>query len=189
MRVKAVDFASGQYYHIYNHAVPEQSLFRDENDYLACLKLFKRYYNAIDYSILAYCLMPNHYHILIYQKTETPISASFRKLWYCYTCYYNQKYKRRGTLFASKLQHIPIIKQSYLLRLCAYIHLNPLKARLIEHIEDWKWSNYPEWIGVRNGILIDREQIKLFFKTVDEYKECITTLMPEKIDHSYRIDG
>ena len=189
MRVKAADFAIGQYYHIYNHSIPEQLLFRGEEDYLTCLKLFQRYYNTIDYSILAYCLMPNHYHFLIYQKTDVPVFVSFRKLWYCYTCYYNKKYERIGTLFANKLQHITIQKQSYLLRLCAYIHLNPVKAGLVNVVDAWQWSNYQEWVGLRNGSLIDREQIKHFFHSVEEYKECISTLLPEKIDHHYRIDG
>ncbi len=188
MRLKAEEFAPGQYYHIYNHSVAEQVLFRDENDYLRCLKIIKRYYNATDYSILAYCLMPNHYHFLIYQKTGVPVYESFRNIWYCYTCYYNKKYGRKGTLFANKLQHIGIKDANYILHLCAYIHHNPVKARLVDTPELWKWSNYPDWIGIRNGKLIDKEQTKDFFKTSDEYKECVSSIMPDDMDKKSLFD-
>ncbi len=182
MRLKAEEFSQGQYYHLYNHSVSEQLLFQDSEDYLKCLSLFKRYYNTKDYSILAYCLMPNHYHILIYQKTDYPIYTYFENIWSKYSRYYNNRYKRKGTLFAGKLQHIGIRKLQHLLHLCAYIHLNPVKANLVESPEQWQWSNYPEWIRIRNGSMIDREQIKSFFKTKQEYKECLKSLVPEKLD-------
>jgi putative transposase len=188
MRLKSEEFVPGQYYHIYNHSVAEQVLFREEEDYLECLRLFHRYYNAIDYSILAYCLMPNHYHILIHQKTQLPVYVSLRHIWYSYTCYYNRKYERKGTLFANKLQHIGIRDENYLLHLCAYIHLNPVKAKLVDTPELWQWSNYPEWIGIRKGSLIDKELLKCFFHSSQVYRECITSLIPDGIDKKSLLD-
>jgi putative transposase len=188
MRLKAEEFVSGQYYHVYNHSVADQILFKDEEDYHKCLSIVKRYYNAIDYSIIAYCLMPNHFHFLLYQKNNIPFYRHFEHLWYSYTCFYNKKYQRQGTLFAGKLQHIGIREEAYLLRLCAYIHLNPVKASLVKLPEEWQWSNYQEWIVQRNGSLIDREQIKLFFASPEEYKACIESMYPQDNKDKYLLD-
>lgn len=188
MRLKSEEFVPGQYYHLYNHAVAGQLLYRDEADYLQCLNLIKRYYNSLDYSILAYCLMPNHYHFLVYQKADYPVYRYFEQIWNKYSRYYNHKYARKGTLFAGKLQHVGVTQAEHLLHLCAYIHLNPVKANLVSQPEDWQWSNYLDWIGKRNGTLIDKEQVSVFFQTADEYAECVNSLMPDKLDKTMLLD-
>ncbi len=182
MRLKSEEFVKGQYYHIYNHAVANDLLFYDEDDYLMCLRRLRRYYEKDAYSILAYCLMPNHYHFLLYQNTDIPFHNSLNKVWFSYSCYLNKKYDRKGTIFSGKQQHIGIKNEAYLRYLCAYIHLNPVKAKLVDTPEAWNWSNYREWIGLRDGILIDREHISCFFQNPSEYKECINSLInvPDK---------
>ncbi len=188
MRLKSEEFTKGQYYHLFNHSITEQFLFRDKEDYLTCLALIKRFYNQNDYSILAYCLMPNHYHFLIYQNTDFPIYTYFNKIWNNYSRYYNKKYNRHGTLFAGKLQHIGIKNSIHLVYLCAYIHLNPVHANLVKTPEQWQWSNYPEWIGIRDNRLIDRQIVETLFKSPSEYKNCISNFLPSKLDKSFRLD-
>lgn len=182
MRLKSEEFVKGQYYHIYNHAVSNNLLFYDEEDYQMCLLRLSRYYDNEDYSILAYCLMPNHYHFLLYQKTDNSFSSSISRLWYSFSCYYNKKYSRRGTIFAGKQQHIGIRNEDYLKYLCVYIHLNPVKAKLVDSPEAWEWSDYRDWLGVRDGMFIDRELISHFFQTPADYQECINSLIdiPDK---------
>jgi putative transposase len=189
MRIKAEDFEEGKYYHIYNHAVSESLLFRNDEDYIHFLKLMSKFFNHTDFSILSYCLMPNHYHFLMQQKKDIPLFIYFNKLCHEYSLYYNKKYEIKGTIFRSKLQHIMINNDAYLGYLCSYIHLNPVKAGLTSMPENWNWSNYSEWIGEKTGSIIDLMQRDLLFATAQVYKDYVNNLDKERIERKYLIDN
>ena len=105
MRIHAYQFHAGGIYHIYNHAAQNMLLFKDKDDYSLCLKMFKEYFSSSDFSVIAVCMMPNHYHLLLRQNGECPPYMILNKLWFRYAKYYNKKYGGKGSIFAQKAQH------------------------------------------------------------------------------------
>lgn len=159
------NFCVGEYYHLYNRGVEKRTLFKnpyDHNRFMTLLylcnsyepvdigaylenggslrDLFSRKRKNTLVDIAAYCLMPNHFHILVREGSEKGISIFMQKLGTAYATYFNKKYKRTGTLFEGPFKAKHVDTEPYLLYLTAYIHLNPVK--LIE----------PEWkeLGIRN---------------------------------------
>ncbi|HHE38186.1 MAG TPA: hypothetical protein ENL20_06405 [Candidatus Cloacimonetes bacterium] len=173
MRCKKEEFIKNQYFHFYNHAVENGLLFREDDDYLWFLDKFNLKLEKYPTSVFAYCLMPNHFHFLLRQESDKPIYQIFNDLNNSYVPHYNFKYKRKGRLYREPLQHIHIKKENYLIYLCQYIHYNPVKAGLVKELEDWKYSNYPEWIGLRNGKLYNNELLLAYFGNPREYKKQI----------------
>ena len=188
MRIKAEEFTAGQYYHIYNHACGKELLFQDEEDYLKCLALIERYYFAADYRIICYCLMPNHYHFLIHQISDIPAYMYFNKIWFSYSKYFNQKYSRKGSIFGGRLQHIGIRSNEYLMRLCAYIHRNPLEAKLVRDVKNWQWSDYAEWMGLRKRVWVDTELIDSRFPQPGDYVEFVRNFEINEVDYKSCLD-
>jgi REP element-mobilizing transposase RayT len=148
-------FARNHYYHIYNRGVGQGRLFFNPGNYEYCLRLTKRYYRRYGVTVIAYCLMPNHYHFLLRQETDQPLSKFVNVLFNAYVQAVNRQQDRRGTLFEGRFRHVWVDREEYLVHLCRYIHLNPVKAKLVSHPEDWLYSNYLEWTGQRAGILKD----------------------------------
>ena len=143
MSTRSTIFAEGEYYHIYNRGNSKQTIFHDAQDYEHFINLLsvlntesrmrlKRASNQSlkedgVISIGAYCLMPNHFHILITQKKEYGISTFMQKVSTAYVMYYNKKYKRTGGLFEGKFKSKYVEGDTYMKYLFSYIHLNPLK--------------------------------------------------------------
>lgn len=97
-----------------------------------------------------------------------------------YTKAFNSMYNRSGTLFEERFKAIHIDKDSYLLHIYRYIHRNPIDAGLVDHLEDWPYSNYPEWIGKRPGTLIDNDFVKENFSHSGEYERFVLDYSPPK---------
>src|SRR3989344_979129 len=157
MTIRKVDLVEGEYYHIYNRGNSKQNIFLDKEDYFRFISLLyisntSESFNLYDLSrssnfsvyeidktdilvhIGAFCLMPNHFHVLITQMEENGISKFMQKLSTAYSMYFNKKYKRTGCLFEGKFKSQHVDTDEYLKYLFSYIHLNPVK--LIQ--EDWK---------------------------------------------------
>jgi hypothetical protein len=109
--------------------------------------------------IVAYCLMPNHYHFLVYLREET-LSEAMKLLSLSYTKAINQRFKRVGSLFQGRFQSIHVDRTEYLVHLSRYIHLNPVKAGLVQQPGEWEFSSYLEYAGLRGGTLPKTELIK-----------------------------
>ena len=147
MSKRTVPFIPGNYYHIYNKAVTENKLFIEEKNYHFFISKIKKYLpESVD--ILAYCLMPNHYHLLIQVKT-TELPKAMQQLALSYVVAFNKSYQRTGHLFQGPYQIKHIDDLTYLLHLSRYIHLNPLTAKLVSKAEDWNYSSYDEYLGLR----------------------------------------
>jgi hypothetical protein len=86
----------------------------------------------------------------------------------------NLQQERAGTLFEGRFKHRCVDKWEYLMMLCRYIHLNPVKAKLVTRPEDWAYSNYREWIGMRDGALVDKVFVQDHFSSVDEYVKFVS---------------
>ncbi len=173
-------FQKNEYYHIYNRGANSIKIFRSEENYYYLLRLIKKYFNNFNISIIAYCLMPNHYHFLLRQDSDLSISQFIQALFNSYTKAFNKMYGRSGTLFEGAFKSIHIYSQEYLTYLCRYIHRNPIEADtpLVNKLQDWKFSNYPEWLNLRNGTLVDKKFIKDMFEDNQSYRKFVEEYTP-----------
>ena len=175
MPVRKLKFEKGCYYHIYNRGVNRQPIFFYNENYSFLLKRIKRYLYRDRQEMIAYCLMPNHYHFLIRQDNDVEISRTIQAIFNSYSKAVNLQIDRSGTLFEGRFKALLIDDETYLLHLCRYIHRNPIDAYppLIKKLEDWRWSNYPEWAGLRKGNLVDHEFIAEYFQKADGYQQFV----------------
>jgi putative transposase len=135
----------GSFYHVFNRGANRHKIFYDSENYNYFLRLLKAHSSQQQIGVVTYCLMPNHFHLLIYQETERSISKFIQGLLSAYTQAVNKQQNRNGTLFEGRFKHILIDKQSYLLQLNIYIHFNPVKSNLVLHPLDWEYSDYRYW--------------------------------------------
>lgn len=177
-------FARGQYYHIYNRGAGKGAIFFNAGNYGYLLRLVKRYHRKYGASIIAYCLMPNHYHFLLRQETDMPLSRFVNVLFNAYVQALNLQQGRTGTLFEGRFKHKCVDQWEYLIALCRYIHLNPVKAGLAARPEDWVYSNYRDWIGLRDSELKDEEFIRDHFPDAGEYAAFVNTVMDERKNYA-----
>ena len=176
-------FAKGKYYHIYNRGANRQRIFRNPDNYLFLLRKLKKYFIRDRITIIAYCLMPNHYHFLLRQDDDISIADFIQAIFNSYTKAFNKMHNRTGTLFEDRFQSKLVDKEAYLIHLCRYIHRNPIDAEtpLVQALEDWPYSNYLEWIGRRNGSLVCHEFIQSYFPNREDYIHFVHDLEPAKI--------
>jgi putative transposase len=182
MPYRGSTFTNGQYYHIYNRGADKLPIFFNTGNYEHLVHLIKRYYPKYGVTVIAYCLMPNHYHFLLRQDTELALSKFINVLFNAYVQAVNLQQGRRGTLFEGRFKHVCVDHYEYLIQLCRYIHNNPLKAGLVTHLEEWPYSNYLDWIGIRSGTLKDNEFIKQYFpETTLSYRKFVEDLRDESL--------
>jgi REP element-mobilizing transposase RayT len=136
----------GAVYHITSRGNARQAIFLDEKDFFVFLNLLCRVVKRYHFILHTYCLMNNHYHLLI----ETPygnLSKGMRQLNGLYTQQFNQRHKRVGHLLQSRYQAILVDKDNYLLELYRYMVLNPVRAKIVKDPKDWRWSTYRSTTG------------------------------------------
>lgn len=173
MRQRRPPFIPGHYYHIYNRGVSKEPIFREETNYLFTIRKIKKYTKEINLTMIAYCLMPNHYHFLIRQEGQQPAGLLPQRLFNSYTKAYNKRYRHSGTLFEGPYEAIRIAKLNHLLHLCRYIHANPVKDGIVSELDKWPFSNYLEWVGSRRGALVDHEFVCQHFQEPKLYREFV----------------
>jgi len=137
-------------------------------------------------NILAFCLMPNHYHLLIKPVVENGITQFIKKLNIGYAKYFNNKYERKGTLFEGRYKSILITDQSHFIHIPYYIHLNPLDLimpewrkreignykKAMKFLEKYRWSSFQDYIGKKNfPSVTQREFLNEFFEGPEQYKK------------------
>ena len=179
---RTISFVPDIYYHFYNRGNNRQAVFFEADNYLYFLSGVKKYLVPF-VNIVAYCLMPTHYHILVRIKQTSEVfktsevsrqvSLAMQKFLISYTKAINKRFSRVGALFQGQFQAKPIQTYSHLLNLCVYIHANPVKDGLVTLPEDWIYSNYLEWLGQRDGTLVDWEFVQEHFGSPAEYQELV----------------
>ena len=169
MRPRRPAYQAGPYYHIYNRGAHRESIFRNEDNYLFVLLKIKHYCRELALTLIAYCLMPNHYHWLVRQDGEQPAGRLAQRVFNSYTKAYNKRYVRQGTLFEGRYRAIHVDREAYLRHVCRYIHANPVRHGFVERVELWPYSNYHEWVRAREGSLVDRPFVEGLFATGAAY--------------------
>ena len=161
------------YHHVYNRGNNKQLIFKDDLDYAIFIKRLRLYKNKFNIDILAYCLMPNHFHLLTQQKSEQPLFRMIQFLTNGYAMYFNKRHQRVGHLFQGKFQAKNIAKEKYLVRLSQYIHLNPANLGLSpKNIYKYPWSSLPDYLQIRNGTLPDKNLVLSYFNNQpQEYQQ------------------
>lgn len=134
----------GASYHITNRGNHKETIFLDDEDYITYLSLIRNtleFYKDFNYKLLCYCLMSNHVHLLLKTDSQSP-SFFMRRLNSLYVKYFNNKYDYVGHLFQERYFSNIITSEFELLEVSKYIHLNPVKAKIVKMPETYKWSSY-----------------------------------------------
>ena len=174
-------YIAGQYYHIYNRGVQKRKIFTSDENYRFLLRRAKEFLPKYPITFIAYCLMPNHYHFFIRAEEDGTIGPFLQRLFNSYTQAFNRQENRSGTLFEGRAKSIIIDETGYLFHIARYIHLNPVLAGLVKKPEDWQYSNYREFIGLRKGILYDAAFVREQFETPEEYRKFVEDEIPNQI--------
>ena len=183
MPYRRAQFYQGGYYHLYNRGNNHQDIFFEHENYLYFLRQMRKYLKADVVEIIAYCLMPNHYHLMVFLKGEGLVEL-MQPFLLSYTKAINERYNRVGSLFQGRFKAIRVDKEEYLLQLSRYTHLNPVVAGLVKQPEDWEFSSYRDFIGARNGTLVKPDVVLSYFQSRDKYRKFVGSSVDQKaIEH------
>jgi len=211
--MKKLQFATGEIYHIYNRGVEKRDVFMNDGDYfrfmhdlyefndeapaessyykLSALQSYevrpRRVPRRPLVDIIAYCLMPNHFHILLRQRVELGIVRFMQKLG-GYTMYFNQRHERVGALFQGRSRAVHVSNERHLLYLPHYIHLNPLdlvepgwrkqelkdRDRALAFLDSYRWSSYLDYTGKKNfPSILSLDLFHQLYGTPEEYSRSL----------------
>lgn len=195
-------YLENTHYHVYNRGVNKRKIFLDDNDYAVFLNLFKRYlsktpqkdykkreypwlYNHIE--LLCFCLMPNHFHLLVYQMKEDALKNLIKNVCGTYTIYFNKKYKRVGPLFQDRFKAVMVTNDEYLQHITRYIHLNP------KEYMHWQYSSLPYYIGAVKAdwlqpyrileLFKDNRSYRMFLDDYEGQKDMLESIKNDLADH------
>ncbi len=212
--MKRPKFASNSIYHILNRGVEKRKIFLDDDDYFRFIhNLFEfndterapnLYYKSYELrthkidegkkrkprkllvKILAFCLMPNHFHLLVEQVREGGVIKFVTKVSLGFAMYFNKKYERVGSLFQGRFKSVPVKQDSHFIHLPYYIHLNPLDLvmpkwregeikdykKAVRFLENYRWSSFLDYIGKKNfPSVTHREFLSQFFGGPEQYRK------------------
>ncbi len=157
-------------YHLILRGINRQTIFEDDEDASRFLETFDHYKNICGYVIYAYCLMGNHIHMLIKEGREE-LGKVMKRIGVSYVYWYNYKYERSGHLFQGRYRSEIVEDERYLLTVLRYIHQNPLKAKMVESVKEYRWSSYHEYIAGNSKFVDCNFILKLFD---DDSKKALT---------------
>lgn len=194
MPYRTVPFINDNFYHLYNRGLQKEPIFNNRRDYSFFMQSlfyyqienpkpkFSLYRQSklfpIDLAkkmieIVAYCLMPNHFHLLIKQVRDGGISEFMRRFIHSYTKYRNIKYQRQGPVLNGVFKAVRIETDEQLVHVSRYIHLNPLVSHLVKDLRLYNWSSYPVYIGLQTSEHIAKDYVLNFFKNPQVYEKFV----------------
>jgi REP element-mobilizing transposase RayT len=147
--MRKLKFQADHYYHLYNRGVNRRPIFFNAGNWHFFMKRLRHYCRAEWVDVLAYCLMPNHFHLLVYLKVDDLGMRIMHPFTISYTKAVNKQQDRVGHLFQGTFQAQHVDRLSYLVHLSRYIHRNPVDAALVRRPEDWRFSSYGSYLGGR----------------------------------------
>lgn len=200
-------FVSDTVYHAYNRGANKDLVFKNEVDYRVLLGLFKKKlsptlsiidkhtghtsevendeYIGEEVQLLGFCLMPNHYHLIIKQYTESGMTELIRSVFTSYSMYFNKRYGRSGSLFQGVYKATDINNEKHLGYLSAYIHLNPVKDGLVKNPEEWEWSSYDYYLGKKRAEWLSTEtffNLAYTGNSIANYRDALKDYVKKKDD-------
>ena len=150
------------FYHITSRGNGRKKIFLNNTDFEKFLEYILKAKERYDFYLLAYVLMSNHYHLLI-KTTKPNLSGIMHYINGSYTTYSNVKRRKTGHLFQGRYKSLVIDEDSYFQELTRYIHLNPVRAKMVKNPEDYRWSSYNAYVGrKRKDRYIDKEEIRKY---------------------------
>jgi len=170
MPTRRPDYHEGGFYHFFNRGAHRVALFREHDNYVFVLRKMKTYVPAFDLAIIAYGLMPNHYHLLVRQDGRHPARLLPQRVFNRLSKAYNRRYGHSGTLFEGPYKVAVVEDRAHLPHACRHIHANPVRDGLVCEPGAWQYSNYREWVGERGGALVDRAFVRAFFPSAGDYR-------------------
>ena len=173
-----IKFRKDEYYHLYNRGHNRQRIFFERENYSFFLHRLRKYLLPI-LDVVAYCLMPTHYHLLVLLK-QADLSHQMQLFSISYTKAMNKRYERVGALFQGAFQAKYVGENDYLVHLSRYLHLNPVTTGLVEHPREWEFSSYREYVGLRNGTLPQTEIVLSQFPSIEAYGEFVESYAPQE---------
>lgn len=194
MPYRVIPFANGEFYHLYNRGLEKKDIFSQNRDYSHFIKTF--FYYQIEnpkprfstyrrsklfpvdptkriVDIICYCLMSNHFHLLIKQLKDGGVSEFMRRFILSYIKYRNLKYNHQGPMLNGPFKAVRMETDEQLIHVSRYIHLNPLVSLLVKDLKLYPWSSYKTYIGMENNDNIKKEEILNFFKSPKEYEKFV----------------
>jgi putative transposase len=180
------------FYHAYNRGVNKRKIFLDEKDYAVFLNLLKRYLDTApskdlkgrEYThlhgrieLLAFCLMPNHFHLLLYQSDQHAMTTLLQSVCTSYTNYFNKRHKRVGHLFQGVFKASHITSDSYCQHISRYIHLNPSRS----DYRTWEFSSLSYYLGLKNAGWVQPMRILEMFNGINEYDMFVQDYEGQKV--------
>lgn len=171
--LKYKESAQGEIYHIYNRGNNKKEIFIKDKDYRFFLKRLKEKAKKFKFSIIAYCLMPNHFHLILKQNDSVAPSKLMSSIITSYSMVFNLRNKTVGHLFQDRYKQKIIRNEQYLLNLIAYIHLNPVKDGLCRIPKDYIWSSHNEYAGYTNDNICDQEMVGSYNLKGQSFQEYI----------------
>lgn len=222
LQKRYITSTEGEVFHVLNRGVDKRDIFLDKSDYFRFIHNLFEFNDAtpalnlgyqfnqnqpIDFvsqynkrqrklivEVLTFCLMPNHFHLLLRQKAEGGITKFMRKLGIGYAKYFNQKYQRTGALFEGRYKLILVENEAHFIYLPYYIHFNPLDIimpewrnkrirdyrKAINFLESYRWSSHLDYMGIKNfPSITQREFLLEIFRGPGHYKEMVRNWLQE----------
>ena len=179
----------GMIHHVIARGNNKENIFRSDDDKTRYLQLIDKYRERDHFKLLSYCLMDNHIHLLIKQG-KVALSRTMQGIQQSYTLYYNKKYKSIGHVFHQRFKSKPVDDEAYLLSLIAYIHKNPKVGRLVNDLNDYKWSSHQEILKSSKKNLADVDHLfeligRDKFNIVPEYLWLLGEVNDDAIKEEY----
>jgi putative transposase len=137
----ARDALGGYCYHVLNRGNGRRTVFRKAGDYAAFVQLLRQAGERVDVRLLAFCLMPNHFHIALWPRRDGDLSVYMMWLMTAHVRRYHEHYHTSGHIWQGRFRSFPIQEDEHLLTVLRYIERNPVRAGLVERAEDWLWSS------------------------------------------------
>ena len=164
------------YYHVYNRGNNLENIFFEKRNYEFFIrKLLEAFKDKID--LICYCLMPNHYHLIVYVKENGALEKAMQKFSIGYAKAINKGQNRVGHLFQGRYKNKLVPDNNYLLHLSRYIHLNPVKAGLVKKPEEYNYSSYLEYVGDRKSGFLN---FKIVTDQMENYKEFVISFQEDQ---------
>jgi putative transposase len=164
-------------YHVYNRGAHQSTIFTKPYLYRRCIAFLQKYTAKYDVTPIAYCLMPNHYHLILRQGANGSISRFLQTTFNAFVQSYNLSEKHSGTLFQGPAKSNVVSSEDHLLQVIRYVHLNPVSAKMVKKALEWEFSDCSDWVGDARDFA-GRSIRESWFKSGGEYRKFLEEYQP-----------